>query len=136
MSNERLMDLEIRLTYQEQTIEQLSEELQVQQQQLQRLEQLCNRLTLRLATMQENGQDLPHVVAGIAGRVHRFEPLLGTPFGVAEHAVLLDPHRGGQNEICEPRRRRGIDFGDDQELLLEPFLRVEELVQAEEYWKP
>ncbi len=53
MSDERLIDIETRLAYQDQTINELNEALANQQQSIMKLERLCATLLERIATLNE-----------------------------------------------------------------------------------
>ena len=53
MSVERLIDIETKLAYQDQTINELNEALANQQQSIMKLERLCATLSERIATLNE-----------------------------------------------------------------------------------
>lgn len=53
MSEERLIDIETRLAYQDQTINELNEALANQQQSIMKLERLCATLSERMAALNE-----------------------------------------------------------------------------------
>ena len=72
----------------------------------------------------------PGVVARLARWLDHLEPLLGSPLGVAVYTVLLDPHRGGQDQVGQPGGRGRVDFGDHHELLGESLLVVEEVIEV------
>ncbi len=60
MSEKRLIELETRLMYQEQTIQELNDALASQQQQLDRLEATCRKLIESVRAAVRSQGDLPH----------------------------------------------------------------------------
>ena len=57
MSEERFIDLEMRLAHQDRMLQELDEALATQQAKLMRLEELCQALTDRLRALGEAGAD-------------------------------------------------------------------------------
>ncbi len=65
-----------------------------------------------------NLDDLPGVGHGLARRRDNLVEMLGAAFGVAEHAFLLDPHGGGQDDIGNIGGRGRVDIGDNDKTVL------------------
>ena len=61
--------------------------------------------------------ELPEVGLRLAGGVDHLPPELGAPLGVAVGALLLDPHRGGQDQVGGLAGGGRVDVGDDDEVL-------------------
>ena len=60
MSEERLVDIEVKLAHQEQTIVELNDAVTEQQAKITELEALCNRLIDRVRSISDSATDAPH----------------------------------------------------------------------------
>ena len=73
---------------------------------------------------------LPEVGARLAGRGDELVPELGAPLGVAVGALLLDPHRGRQDQVGGERGDGRVGVGDDDEVVRVAVARIALLVHV------
>ena len=60
MSEERLVDIEVKLAHQEQSMLELNDVVTAQQAKIMQLEELCNKLIERVRAMTDATTDAPH----------------------------------------------------------------------------